>query len=155
MRDGELLLRRFEPADAVTLEAILAEDEVRRWWPDGRYVTERGWVAEVEGRLAGWLEYDEQDGEWFPSVAFDILLRSALHGRRYGRRALALAIGHFAGRGHHRFTVDPSTANERAIRCYESLGFEAVGVMRDYERDPQGGWNDALLMELILHPERS
>jgi len=27
--------------------------------------------------------------------------------------------------------------------------------MRDYERNREGGWNDALLMELIRHPAGS
>jgi aminoglycoside 6'-N-acetyltransferase len=63
---------------------------------------------------------------------------------------LRLAIEHFVAKGHHRFTLDPNVSNERAIRAYEGLGFERVGVMRAYERDPEGGWNDALLMELIV-----
>jgi aminoglycoside 6'-N-acetyltransferase len=80
----------------------------------------------------------------------DIMLTSSLHGRGYGRRALRLAIGHFVAKGHHRFTLDPNVANERAIRCYSSLGFERVGVMRAYERNPGGGFDDALLLELIV-----
>ena len=150
MRDGELRLRPFEPADAGPLAALLAEPEVRRWWPDGAYERERGWVIEVDGALAGWLEHEEEPYEWYPSVALDIALTSALHGRGYGRRALRLAIEHFAARGHHRFTVDPRVENERAIRCYRAVGFEPVGVLRAYERDPAGGWRDGLLMDLVL-----
>jgi len=67
-----------------------------------------------------------------------------------GRRALKLAVEHFAAKGHHRFTIDPNVENERAIRAYRAAGFEPVGVMRAYERNPEGGWNDALLMELIV-----
>jgi aminoglycoside 6'-N-acetyltransferase len=155
MRDEELLARPFEPTDAAALGAITAEPEVRRWWVDGDYASERGWMLEVDGSPAGWLEFHEESHEWFPSVAFDIFLTSALHGRGYGRRALALGIEHFATRGHHRFTVDPNASNERAIRCYRTLGFETVGVLRDYEKNPGGGWNDALLMELIRHPAGS
>jgi len=150
VRDGELRLRPFEPADAGPLAALLAEPEVRRWWPDGAYERERGWVIEVDGALAGWLEHEEEPYEWYPSVALDIALTSALHGRGYGRRALRLAIEHFAARGHHRFTVDPRVENERAIRCYRAVGFEPVGVLRAYERDPAGGWRDGLLMDLVL-----
>ncbi len=155
MRDEELLLRRFEPADAPALDAILREPEVQRWWVDGDYEPERGWVVVLDRSVRGWLEFDEEAHEWFPSVAFDIVLASELHGRGYGRRVLRLGIEHFAARGHHRFTVDPNAENERAIGCYRSLGFEPVGVMRDYERNRSGGWNDALLMELIRHPDGS
>jgi aminoglycoside 6'-N-acetyltransferase len=149
MRDRDLSLRPFAPGDAAALESIFAEPEVRRWWPVPDYERDSGWVIELDGVPAGWLEHHEEPHEWYPSVAFDIALTSELHGRGYGRRALRLAIDHFSGRGHHRFTVDPNAENARAIRCYEALGFARVGVMRAYERNPHGGWNDALLMELV------
>ena len=31
----------------------------------------------------------------------------------------------------------------------ERVGFCAVGVMRDYERGPDGSWHDGLLMDLL------
>ncbi len=55
----------------------------------------------------------------------------------------------FEARGHHRLTIDPAAANLRAIRCYESVGFVRVGVMREYERGDDGTWHDGLLMELL------
>jgi aminoglycoside 6'-N-acetyltransferase len=51
-------------------------------------------------------------------------------------------------RGHHRFSIDPAAANERAIPCYAGLGFKPVGVMRQYERGDDG-WHDNLLMDLL------
>lgn len=150
LREDELELRPFEAADAARLDALLAEPEVERWWADGDYEREHGWVVEVDGRFAGWVQYEEEPYEWFPSVAFDIALTTALHGGGYGRRALRLAIEHFVAKGHHRFTIDPNPANERAVRCYAATGFKPVGIMRAYERDPAGGWNDGLLMDLIV-----
>jgi aminoglycoside 6'-N-acetyltransferase len=52
-------------------------------------------------------------------------------------------------RGHHRFTIDPSLANERAIKAYKAVGFRPVGVMRQYDRNPDGEWEDALLLDLL------
>jgi aminoglycoside 6'-N-acetyltransferase len=53
-------------------------------------------------------------------------------------------------RGHHRITIDPAAANAAAIRAYEKAGFRTVGVLRSYERDPDGtGWHDGLLMEYV------
>jgi aminoglycoside 6'-N-acetyltransferase len=150
LSDGDLLLRPYRPADEQALQTIVREPEVSRWWPDPTFVRERGWTIEIAGEPAGWLEYHEESYAWYPSVAFDIFLGAGVHGRVYGRRALRLALAHFVARGHHRFTVDPNAANERAIRSYEAVGFERVGVMRAYERDPAGGWNDGLLMELIV-----
>jgi aminoglycoside 6'-N-acetyltransferase len=132
------------------MAAFLAEPDVKRWWADSDYDRDHGWVIEIDGAFAGWVQYEEETYEWCPSVAFDISLTTALHGRGYGRRALKLVIDHFVAKGHHRFTVDPDVTNDRAIRCYSAVGFEPVGVMRAYELNPEGGWNDALLMDLIV-----
>jgi aminoglycoside 6'-N-acetyltransferase len=150
VRDGDLELRRFRPADAESLARLFSEPGVRRWWADEDYDRDNGWVVEVGGGFAGWVQYEEESYEWYPSVALDIALTTALHGRGYGRRALRLAIAHFAARGHHRFTIDPAVENERAIRSYAAVGFKPVGVLRSYGRNPEGGWHDGLLMDLIV-----
>jgi aminoglycoside 6'-N-acetyltransferase len=150
MRDGDLELRGLRPADREALAALFAEPEVKRWWADDDYDRDSGWVVEVGGELVGWVQYEEEPYEWYPSVAFDIALTTAVHGRGYGRRALRLAIEHFVAKGHHRFTIDPDVANERAIRSYAAVGFKPVGVLRSYGRNPDGGWHDGLLMDLIV-----
>ncbi len=152
MRDREIELRPFEPSDAPALNALLEEPEVVRWWPDHDYEQDSGWVVLVDGRFAGWLQYEETYA-WYPSVAFDVALTSALHGGGYGRRVLRMAIDHFVAKGHHRFTIDPDPRNERAVRCYASVGFQEVGILRAYERRVDGsGWNDGLLMDLVVEP---
>jgi aminoglycoside 6'-N-acetyltransferase len=150
MVDGELELRPFRPEDAQSLAALFEEPEVKRWWHGGDYDRENGWVVTVGGEIAGWVQYDEEPDEWYPSVALDIALTTSLHGRGYGRRALRLAIEHFVARGHHRFAIDPDVTNERAIRSYSAVGFRPVGVLRSYGRNPDGGWHDGLLMDLIV-----
>jgi aminoglycoside 6'-N-acetyltransferase len=150
MRDGDLELRLPTASDSEALAALFAEPEVKRWWADEDYDRDHGWVAEVGGEFAGWVQYEEESYEWYPSVALDIALTTALHGRGYGRRALRLAIERFVAKGHHRFTIDPDPDNERAIRSYAAVGFKPVGVLRAYERNPGGGWNDGLLMDLVV-----
>jgi RimJ/RimL family protein N-acetyltransferase len=80
MRDGELELRAFRPADAADLDALFAEPEVKRWWADSDYDSDHGWVVEVDGEFAGWVQYVEESSEWYPSVALDIALKTELHG---------------------------------------------------------------------------
>ena len=150
LAEGDIALRVFRDEDELRLLAMLREPEVARWWPAPDFERDTGWVIEVDGEPSGWLEYHEEDYAWYPSVAFDIVLTSTLHGCGYGRRALRLAVDYFVARGHHRFTLDPNVENERAIRAYEGVGFGRVGVMHAYERNPAGGWNDALLLELIV-----
>jgi aminoglycoside 6'-N-acetyltransferase len=55
----------------------------------------------------------------------------------------------FDERGHHRLTIDPAVSNEAAIRAYERVGCRPVGVMRQYERGPDGAWRDGLLMDML------
>ena len=45
--------------------------------------------------------------------------------------------------------IDPAADNVAAIRSYEKVGFRPVGVMRRYERGPDGQWHDGLLMDLL------
>jgi aminoglycoside 6'-N-acetyltransferase len=83
-------------------------------------------------------------------ASIDLFLATAVHGRGYGTDALrTLARYLFEERGHHRLTIDPAAANERAIRAYRAVGFRPVGLMRDYERGPDGTWHDSLLMDLL------
>ena len=41
--------------------------------------------------------------------------------------------------------------NEHAIRAYARVGFRPVGLMRDYERGPDGTYHDGMLMDLLAN----
>jgi aminoglycoside 6'-N-acetyltransferase len=158
-----VLLRPFEPGDVPALEAIVNEPEIARWW--GPHDAERvrteltgetqGFVIVVDGAVAGWLQCEEETDADYRHASLDIFLTTDLHGRGYGREALSLAIDHLIARGHHRFTIDPAVDNRRAIHVYSTLGFRPVGVMREYERGPDGRWHDGLLMELLAAERRT
>jgi len=156
LRGARVLLRPLADADVPALAAILREPEVARWWGDyseararDELTAEPGWAIEVEGAVAGWLSFTEEDDPDYRQVAFDIFLTTARHGGGLGREAIALAARHLASRGHHRFTIDPAVANVRAVRSYAAVGFRPVGVMRSYERGLDGNWHDNLLMDLL------
>jgi aminoglycoside 6'-N-acetyltransferase len=150
-----LELRPARAEDAEPLVAILREPAVAKWWgpidvPQLREELDGGFVVEVDGTLAGLLLAEENTDPMYRQVGLDISLGGAWQGRGLGREALRAAIRHFAERGHHRFTIDPTVANERAIRCYAAVGFKPVGVLRSYERAPDGSWRDNLLMDLLV-----
>jgi len=48
-----------------------------------------------------------------------------------------------------------AAANSQAIRCYTKVGFQPVGVMRAYERGPDGRFHDGLLMDMLAAELRS
>jgi aminoglycoside 6'-N-acetyltransferase len=157
LRGDRLLLRPLVDADLDALLAILAEPEVARWWGPQAEQPEREellgpearFAIVVDGAVVGWLACDENTDPMYRHVGLDIFLTTRLHGRGLGREALRLAIAHYLERGHHRFTIDPAAHNERAIRSYQRVGFRAVGIMRRYERGPDGRWHDGLLMDLL------
>lgn len=154
-----LTLRPLADSDLDALAAIVTAPGVREWWgatDDGEELREdlrhdgAAWVIEVDGRVAGWLGVSEEPTPDYRHAALDIVLGPGHQDRGLGSEALRAAIGWLAGeRGHHRLTIDPALANARAIRAYEAVGFRRVGVLRAYERGPDGAWRDGLLLDLL------
>jgi aminoglycoside 6'-N-acetyltransferase len=156
-----VVLRPVREQDAGALLALLSEPEVAAWWQgwdDARVrhdlIAEQEWevvmAIEVVGVVVGMLLVGEEEEPDYRHASLDIALATAYQGRGIGPEAMRLVIDYLiAERGHHRFTIDPAAANERAIRVYERLGFKRVGVMRRYERGADGSWHDGLLMDLL------
>jgi aminoglycoside 6'-N-acetyltransferase len=154
LRGERVMLRHAEAGDVDALLTLLAEPEIAQWWSpyeaeEVRADLGHSFVILVDGVVIGWLQYDEETEPDYLHVGFDLLVTTALRGQGYGREALRVAIRHFIARGHHRFTIDPAVGNERAIRAYAAVGFRPVGVLRAYERGPDGSWRDGLLMDLL------
>ena len=134
--------------------AILREPAVRAWWGenDADSVREElhvSWAVVAGGELAGLVLIHEETEPDYRSVELDIALATRFHRRGIGAEALRAAIRAMIARGHHRFQIDPTVSNVAAIRSYASIGFRPVGILRQAERDPAGGWRDALLMDLL------
>jgi aminoglycoside 6'-N-acetyltransferase len=156
LRGERVLLRPLGEADLPELRRILGTPAVARWWDveAGEILDDEDVTAlaiEVEGAVAGMIQYGEETDPKYRHASIDIFLDPALHGRGLGTEAIRTLARHLvADRGHHRITIDPATANAAAIRSYEKAGFRRVGVMRRYERDADGaGWHDGLLMDLL------
>jgi aminoglycoside 6'-N-acetyltransferase len=163
LKDGELELRPIEEGDLEGLIEIITEPSVGRWWGDtnDREKLRRdilcddeddagAFAIEVEGELAGWLGVWEENEPDYRHGGVDIMLAADHQDRGIGPRALRMAIDWLIeARGHHRVTIDPAAANERAIHAYEKVGFRPVGIMRKYGRGADGDWHDGLLMDLL------
>jgi aminoglycoside 6'-N-acetyltransferase len=144
---------------ASDLHRIRAAPEVRRCWRD--VDGSSGWPLDepsvarfavlVDGEVRGLVQYAEEDDEDYRHASIDIFLDPAVHGMGVGRDAVATLARYLVDhRGHHRLVIDPAADNTAAIRCYASVGFRPVGIMRRYERDVRGGgWHDGLLMDLL------
>ncbi len=124
---------------------ILEEGELEEFLQD-----EKTFVIEAEGAIIGAIQYDEENEPMYRHASIDIFLTTSRHGEGLGSEAVrVLARYLIEERGHHRLTIDPAADNAAAIRAYEKVGFRPVGVMRSYERGPDGTWHDGLLMELL------
>ena len=151
LRGQRLTLRPLSAEDVPVLNAMVALPGVREWWgTDPTVEEENAFAIEVGGELAGWLAFYEEEDPDYRHGGLDIFVAPPFQGRGLGREALSLAARWLLEeRGHHRLIIDPAAANARAIKVYASIGFKPVGIMRRYERGPEGDWHDGLLMDLL------
>ena len=156
-----VVLRPAREDDLEPLRAILREPSVARWWgppsPNGvaeewldHEADDRVFVIELEGTVVGSIQYAEENDPDYRHAGIDIFLTGDVQGQGIGPDAIRTVARYLIDvRGHHRLTIDPSAANERAIRAYSKLGFRPIGIQRLYERGPDGTFHDGLLMDLL------
>ncbi|HWD01983.1 MAG TPA: GNAT family protein [Amycolatopsis sp.] len=151
-------LRPLTEADRGRAREILSTPEVARWWGDPRVQTESlydeepgyaVYAVEVGGETVGIIQSCEELDPQYRHAGIDIAIDPAHHGRGIGTDAIRALARHLFATGHHRLTIDPAAANETAVRVYTSLGFRPVGILRRYERGPDGTFRDGLLMDLL------
>jgi len=165
LRGGRVLLRPGRPEDAERLVRIRNEPEVARRWgiadieeEIGEQFVEadEGFVVEADREVIGAIQYHEEDDPMYRHAGMDIFLTTSRHGQGLGSEAIRILARHlFEERGHHRLTIDPAADNAPAIRAYERVGFRRVGIMRKYERGPDGVWYDGLLMDMLVEEFRT
>jgi aminoglycoside 6'-N-acetyltransferase len=154
-------LRPLREEDVAPLAALGADPSVSRWFPDVSEADMRErldpeddaayFAIEERGGLVGMVQFWEESERRFRHAAIDLFLGAEAQGRGLGTDVMRTMVRYLReDRGHHRLTIDPELANERAIRCYERLGFRRVGVLRSYFLAPDGTWHDGLLMELTF-----
>jgi aminoglycoside 6'-N-acetyltransferase len=160
LHGDSVTLRQLREADLPRVLEILQQPQVSAWWPGYTMPRLRAdtldaedatpFAVELEGDLVGLIMYTEQTDPYYASAGIDVALDAERLGRGLGSDALrTLARYLFETVGHHRLTIDPALANERAIAVYRKVGFEPVGVMREYELGPDGTWHDNLLLDML------
>ncbi|MGI5472659.1 GNAT family N-acetyltransferase [Streptomyces sp. CA-132043] len=158
---ADVVLRPATSDDIPALAAIRAEPQVYAWWRGGNDLAaavaddlassdEFAYAIEYGARIIGAIQWSQESDPDYRHANIDIYLTSALHGRGLGTDAVRTLARHLlTERGHHRITIDPAADNGAAIRSYRKVGFQPVGIMRRYERGPDGTWHDSLLMDLL------
>jgi len=160
LRGERVVLRPLRVDDAPRLAELAAHPDVARWWPDlneaellekAEGKANEGFFAVVhEGETIGLVQYLEETDPEYRHAGIDLFVGAAYQDRGLGTDALRTIVRHLVhDRGHHRLTIDPVAHNARAIRAYRKVGFRPVGVMREYQREPDGTWSDGLLLDLL------
>ncbi|MCB0830026.1 MAG: GNAT family N-acetyltransferase [Solirubrobacterales bacterium] len=154
---NRMFLRPISEDHVGDLRWIHARPEVVRWWdepsvdfpwdePESTRLT-----ILVDGQIGGMIQYWEEDDPKYRHAGIDLFIDPALQNKGIGTRAVREVAKYlFEARGHHRLEIDPAVENLAAIRVYEKVGFQPVGLTRRSERDSDGrGWHDGLLMDML------
>jgi aminoglycoside 6'-N-acetyltransferase len=139
------------------LDELRAVPEIRRWWQDpwGDWLAEEADTSKcavlLDEQLIGYVQwYEEGSSPMYRHAGVDLFLDPAFHGQGLGTEVVRVVCAHLIDEhDFHRIVIDPEVANEVAIACYGKVGFRPVGVMRRYQRDRFGEWQDGLLMDLL------
>ena len=159
--EGERVrLREAVEADVDTIVAIRSTpDVVARWGVEDYEEEVRKSLADDDlhylaiedragGSIVGVVQWQEETEPNYRHATIDIFVDPFVHGQGFGTDAIRALARHLVEVvGHHRLTIDPAADNVAAIRSYTKAGFRPVGIMREYERGPDGSWHDGLLME--------
>ncbi len=160
LRGERVTLRPLAETDLPRLLEILLQPMVAEWWPGYDLTRLRADTLEdpdgtslavvLDGDFVGLVMYTEEPDPYYKHAGIDIALDTTCVGQGLGSDTLRTVARHlFEDRGHHRLSIDPAVANERAIGAYEKVGFKRVGVVRQYERGADGSWHDNLLMDML------
>jgi L-amino acid N-acyltransferase len=130
----------------------LVDLDNRRAWFDQRQA--RGFpifVAEVEGKIAGYASY----GDWRPfdgfrhSVEHSVYVEKDFYGRGLGRALMTALIDRARTGGIHVMVAAIEAGNTGSIALHKSLGFRLVGTHHEVGQK-FGRWLDLTMMELKL-----
>lgn len=144
------MLRQARPADLPLLDALWRAPENARWIepPDQGEIE----AAIDEGLAFLWAPGAGVQGfavamTWVPRVyGLSAIACTPGQGRPLLRAVLARVFGPLNG---HRIGFDVTTDNARAIRLYETMGFQREGHIRECWQRPTGDWADCYLYGLL------
>jgi L-amino acid N-acyltransferase YncA len=154
-RDGDakaiagIIVPTIREGATYTLDRGMSEADALAYWlaPD-----KETFVAEVDGAILGtYYLRANQAGGGRHVCNCGYMTRAEATGRGVARAMCVHSLAHARSRGYHamQFNFVVST-NERAVRLWQSLGFETVGRLPAAFDHPTQGLVDALVMYRLL-----
>ena len=136
LQGDHVRLRLLAEEDLPRLLEILLQPGVAEWWPGYEMARLRAdtfgspdttsLAIELDGRIVGLVIYAEETDPYYKSAGIDITLDNEHLGQGLGSDTLRTLARHlFEERGHHRLTIGPALATERAIGGVQEGGFQA------------------------------
>lgn len=145
----EIILPVIRDGKTYTLDRDMSESEALMYWtgPD-----KETFVAEEDGVILGtYYMRTNQSGGGRHVCNCGYMAHASATGRGVARRMCEHSLQHAVARGFRamQFNFVVST-NERAIRLWQSFGFEIVGRIPEAFQHPVHGYVDALVMHRRL-----
>ena len=137
---------RLMTADHVSQVAQLEKLCFRDPWSENSVSSELNnplslWLVAVEGeKVAGYVGSQSVMGE---SDMMNVAVHPDFRRQGIGERLILDLIDQLNQRGNHSLTLEVRTSNVSAIALYRKLGFEQVGLRKNYYRNPK---EDALIL---------
>jgi ribosomal protein S18 acetylase RimI-like enzyme len=135
--------------ETYTLAPGLSRDDALAYWCSDRHEV---FVAEEDGTAIGTYYLRENQGGGGSHVAnCGYMTAIAASGRGVARAMCAHSLAHAKQRGFRamQFNFVVST-NHRAVRLWQSFGFEIVGELPEAFHHPTAGYVDAYVMYRML-----
>ena len=137
---------RLMTADHVSQVAQLEKLCFRDPWSENSVASELNnplslWLVAVEGeKVAGYVGSQSVMGE---SDMMNVAVHPDFRRQGIGERLILDLIDQLNQRGNHSLTLEVRASNFSAIALYRKLGFEQVGLRKNYYRNPK---EDALIL---------
>jgi L-amino acid N-acyltransferase YncA len=145
----EIILPIIRDGTTYALDRDMSEDEALSYWTESGKET---FVAEEEGQILGtYFLRANQAGGGRHVCNCGYMTRTSATGRGVARAMCEHSLRHAVSKGYRamQFNFVIST-NERAVRLWQSLGFEIVGRLPEAFEHPTQGYVDALVMHRRL-----
>jgi [ribosomal protein S18]-alanine N-acetyltransferase len=104
-------------------------------------------IALAAEQIAGYGIMSTGAGE---AHILNVCVREAMRSRGIGRALLEHLVSRAAATGASEAYLEVRPSNSAAVRLYQTLGFEPIGVRRGYYQ-AVGGREDAIVLKLPLH----
>ncbi len=146
---AEIIIPIIREGTTYTLDPDMSEAEALRYWMSS---DKEAFVAEEEGVILGtYFIRPNQAGGGRHVCNCGYMTRATAAGRGVGRSMCEHSLGHARACGYRamQFNFVIST-NERALRLWQSLGFEIVGRVPEAFKHPAHGYVAAFVMYRLL-----